>query len=120
MVCHAQQLSKIDAALGGLNALLMHEGDGTLNALLVMGCNHDLSICVVGQPHQQISTPASRTGQHVTSNVKERKCSACEGPCIHSVMGSASQASDAVDPKVFLTQLNHTQLHPADEPMCSR
>lgn len=51
MVCHAQELPKVDAALGWLNTLLMHQGDCTLNALLVVGCNHDLGICLLAQPH---------------------------------------------------------------------
>ena len=51
VVCHAQQLAKVDAAVDSNNAPLMHEGYSSLNALLVVSGNHDFGIGLLAQLH---------------------------------------------------------------------
>ncbi len=54
VVSHAQQLPKVDATLLRLHSQLMHQGHGALNALLVVGRNHDLCTLVMAYLDQLI------------------------------------------------------------------
>lgn len=60
MVCHAQQLAKVDATVDSNNPPLMHQRNCSLNALLIVGSNHDLSIRLLAQLHQGICTSAQK------------------------------------------------------------
>ena len=58
VVCHAQKLAKVDATVDGNNASLMHQGDSSLNALLVVSGNHHFCTSFLAQLNQCICTPA--------------------------------------------------------------
>ena len=59
MVCHAQKLAKVDATFDSNNISLMHQGNSSLNALLVVSGNHDFCTGFLAQLYQCICTPAS-------------------------------------------------------------
>lgn len=68
MVCHAQKLAKVDATVDSNNISLMHQGNSSLNALLVVSGNHDFCTGFLAELYECICTPASPPSVHMATS----------------------------------------------------